>query len=634
MNSRWSPDSSGLESFTSLSFTSPRPAPSPPIQCSSISTPSICTSSSSSLSVYSQQSSSPLSVGFALPPVPPTDCPLHLETDVNGQRQFPCASKNPLPVDHDFVIKLIRYRKNPFTRCTNCAQNGFDCEFSESGVPCPPCAVLGIPDCLHADPEEFLANISERCNGYLLRRRDHIKGLVNDNYVAPSQFQYYFDDACSFIYSAAQGAIDRFAINARATSGLILRGYHTIAASSTDIGFLSRFLSMGNEAQLHPSVTRVVSQRLTALYTIQLDFQSSTLQFQPEQDIVLGLHNTLRTTHYDDPVDQDAFLVSTGRSVLQFRPQITSFASNPDLAECVFALRSQMQQNNTRLTTPPSDVYNAIVLFAGEIVRKRHLLRDRKRAQVSRLSGAAGAAARAQRRDALRHAKKINVVPDDDSVSIPSSDEELDSEDQFVPALPRLLITAPDNDSAPSRSPVPVRLTALLSPLAELESLMFSIRLSSPTIPPPPPPSPNPSLPSLVQIDSPLSDVPPRNDRGWTMIKARTPRRVRVVEPNPRALLRPIPSSIRIPISKSIRNRPPTPRPPLQHSTSGSALQVWKPNSAGFPAHKNISRGKSRPYEHQIPSIPRNPKPRLPKRCFHCLARSHLLASCPLRNIN
>ncbi|KAJ7134178.1 hypothetical protein C8R44DRAFT_729666 [Mycena epipterygia] len=81
-----------------------------------------------------------------------------------------------------------------------------------------------------------------------------------------------------------------------------------------------------------------------------------------EQDAIRLLHKTVRATRYDDPIDQDAFLVASAHSV---------------------------------------------------------------RANSTRLRAEEGAAARAERREALQYAKKKRAPsPDEDTVSIPSNDEE------------------------------------------------------------------------------------------------------------------------------------------------------------------------------------------------------------------
>ncbi|KAJ6592456.1 hypothetical protein B0H19DRAFT_1087868, partial [Mycena capillaripes] len=101
----------------------------------------------------SKSSSSGSSIeGFVLPLIPPLNDPLRVVIDHHGHRQLPRVSGNTLPVDHERVISLSRYQVNVTAKCASCAELAIECEFSESGIPCAPCAVLAIPDCDFADP--------------------------------------------------------------------------------------------------------------------------------------------------------------------------------------------------------------------------------------------------------------------------------------------------------------------------------------------------------------------------------------------------------------------------------------------------------------------------------------------------
>jgi hypothetical protein len=93
---------------------------------------------------------------------------------------------------------------------------------------------------------------------------------------------------------------------------------------------------------------------------------------------------------------------------LSFRAQVVSFAVVPELAECVFTIRSMMHSNNARLGTPLSDAFISLQDFAGEIVRKRQVIHDRKLAQADRARAAEGVAARLEHRAALEHAARVN----------------------------------------------------------------------------------------------------------------------------------------------------------------------------------------------------------------------------------
>ncbi|KAJ7811516.1 hypothetical protein B0H13DRAFT_2383851 [Mycena leptocephala] len=234
---------------------------------------------------------------------------------------------------------------------------------------------------------------------------------------------------------------------------------------------------------------------------------------QSEQTIVRVLHKTILATHYDDPTDQDAFLTISANSLLQLRAQVASFASTPDLSECVFQLRTLIHRNNSLLKAPSNKTLDAITSFAGEIVHKRQLLRERAKASKARASGAMAAAARSERRAALKLAAESAVKPsspDEDAVSIPSSDEEPDS-----PIPPSKNEALPAINTAVSSAPVPVRShTGLISPLSELEGLLLRVQLSAPLAGQlNSPPLSNPSLPDLEPIVSPLSPVVHRNDR-------------------------------------------------------------------------------------------------------------------------
>ncbi|KAJ6498709.1 hypothetical protein DFH09DRAFT_1103070 [Mycena vulgaris] len=166
---------------------------------------------------------------------------------------------------------------------------------------------------------------------------------------------------------------------------------------------------------------------------------------ETEEAAVRALHKSVRAPRYEDPIDQDAFLVAAARSILLFREQVASFALAAELGECVFAIRAQMQVNNTRITTPPDEAFSTISDFASEIARTRTFLRERKRTQTVHLRAEEGAAARAERREALQRAAMLKSrklrSPHEDTVSIPS-----DSETENMPAAPAIEtspVTAP-----------------------------------------------------------------------------------------------------------------------------------------------------------------------------------------------
>ncbi|KAJ7321548.1 hypothetical protein DFH08DRAFT_818410 [Mycena albidolilacea] len=209
---------------------------------------------------------------------------------------------------------------------------------------------------------------------------------------------------------------------------------------------------------------------------------------QSDEAAMRKLHKTIRATRYEDPLDQDAFLVASATSVLEFRAQVASFALIPEVGECVFAIRALLLANNPRLGQSTNEVLSAVQDFAGEIARLRKLFRDRKNAQAERLCAAEGVAARAERRLALEYSAKLEKPEpalDEDVVSIPL-------------AMKGPTLTPPPspmgNNITNLPSDVEVRSAAPLSPLAELDSLMVTLTLSSPSFFPPIPTGPRAGL--------------------------------------------------------------------------------------------------------------------------------------------
>ncbi|KAJ6540940.1 hypothetical protein B0H10DRAFT_2245124 [Mycena sp. CBHHK59/15] len=472
-------------------FSSPRPAPLP-------------TSMSSR--------SSPSPQGFIVPQIPPRDCPLSITIDDAGHRRLPLVSSNPLPPDHERVRKLIRHRLDITAKCANCAELAIDSEFFEAGVPCPPCAVLGIPDCQFADPYDFMMNLRNRRDAHFLHEpRSSVLLFATTNLPLPSS------NASTNMLPHGSTPRHKALLADSCTGRLAFRGYQALAASSTDASLFSRFLAFGHDARIHPSVLRAVADRLQLSTILLTSVQNSSFSSPlcrrlgsqlllpmpsfdaprlslSEEDAVRALHKTVRATRYDDPVDQDTFLVASAHSILQFQEQIASFASSPDLSECVFSIRTGLHQNNSRLeSTTSGDVLIAVSDFAGEIIQE-------------------AAVARAERREALKYAEKKRALsPDEDTVSIPSDDEEPVSNNRPVSLTVEPSSPADGTNTTVVASPV----RALLSPLPELESLMFSIRLTSPALAPPvSPSSPTQSLPDLVPISLPSSESLV-NGRDW-----------------------------------------------------------------------------------------------------------------------
>ncbi|KAJ7738034.1 hypothetical protein DFH07DRAFT_966186 [Mycena maculata] len=580
------PSSNESASSGRSAFCHPRPAPPTPISRSA--TPE----------------------GFVVPRIPPSDDPLIISHDAHGHRQLPRVSNSPLSVEDARVKKLIEYQSVIRPKCSSCAEMAIECSFTEAGIPCPSCAVLGIPDCDWVDPFLLMENLQSCRNRYLRDERDILVKAVEENRLSPSLFEREFNRVQDWFYSGAQGTISRFMINSRATCDLAIRGYRSLAASSVDISMLSRVLSLGAETQIHPLVLQVIAEPISSCLS------------QAGEDVVRKLFKTIRATRYEDPVDQDAFLTASAKTLLSFRPQVTSFATVPALAECVFNLRSMMHSNNSRIPTPISETFIHIQDFAGEIIRKRQLIRERKHAQIDRIRADEGAAARNERRIALEHANRVNsdkamCSPDEDAVSIPSTTDESGGEDP-----------PPKN---PPASPIAVDLTnnpanhqaCHLSPLHELQDCLRSLSLN--TAQPSSrcsPSSQSPSLPDLVPDFTLQRCNLPVKGGGWERgrTKARNHKHnfskaASVVQCHS---LQIVPRPFGLP-----PNRP-------KHNFVDDWL-VSKPNSTASRASKRRYTGNSSHFNN--PNHHRRPVRKNIKHCYHCWATDHLIALCPLREI-
>ncbi|KAF7324414.1 hypothetical protein MVEN_02643900 [Mycena venus] len=225
---------------------------------------------------------------------------------------------------------------------------------------------------------------------------------------------------------------------------------------------------------------------------------------------VRKLRKTVRATQYEDPSDQNLFLIACSNSVLQFRNQVASFALDPEIAECVFGIRARLLANNARLSEPPSEITEAVLDFANDIINKRQFFRDCKHAEESRLRTSEESAVYTERPAVLDYVapqdKQLPHSPVEELVSIPSGSEESSTEDTCVPAPERPLSPVSVNlTTVPSL--IHVRLVVPLSPIPELEGLLFSLTLTAPH--PPSPSSPSPSLPDLVHDFSLTTGHPP-----------------------------------------------------------------------------------------------------------------------------
>ncbi|KAJ7215468.1 hypothetical protein GGX14DRAFT_562680 [Mycena pura] len=343
-----------------------------------------------------------------------------------------------------------------------------------------------------------------------------------------------------------------------------------------------------------------------------------------DEAAILKLLRAVRATQYDDPVDQDEFLVASAKSVLEFRPQVASFAMTPEVGECVSTIRTHMARNNAKLKTPPNDVFADIQDFAGEIVRKRQLFRDRQLAKIEVRRGVEGAAARAERRDALEYAAKIKKsLPDDDAVSIPSSDENSEPPSSIKCSLPTPV-------EKPSNSLPPLQVPTL--PMSELEGLIISLMVGiSSLMPLPSPSSPSQSLPDLVpMVDCLLSSAVPTSGNDWTQMRIADP-------PAPRGRVRghhPPLSPISIP---DVVHLIPRPYSPARLDPNPSFVDVWlasEPNFVDSRVQKNTSSGSfNHSQKSRAAPSKSNAKFWSPKRCFRCADPNHLVQQCPKRRV-
>ncbi|KAF8146199.1 hypothetical protein K438DRAFT_2028373, partial [Mycena galopus ATCC 62051] len=126
--------------------------------------------------------------GFVLPAIPPHNDPLFVVLDLHGHRQLSRLSNTPLHVDDHRVLKLVQDVPVIGQKCYNCAEKAIEYSFMEAGIPCPPCAVLGIPDCRWSDPHWFMKSLHRKCDNYLLEERNELMKSVQENHLTPSLF--------------------------------------------------------------------------------------------------------------------------------------------------------------------------------------------------------------------------------------------------------------------------------------------------------------------------------------------------------------------------------------------------------------------------------------------------------------
>ncbi|KAJ7340620.1 hypothetical protein DFH08DRAFT_1012680 [Mycena albidolilacea] len=336
--------------------------------------------------------------------------------------------------------------------------------------------------------------------------------------------------------------------------------------------------------------------------------------------VVRKLHKTLRATSYEDPVDQETFLVASAKSLVRLRPQVLSFALVSDLGECVFTLRSMLHPFNAPLGTPSGDAYVSIQDFAGEIMMKQQEILDRKLLQAERARAANDAAARLEHQAVLAQAVHVkeHTSPEEDFVSIPSSDE-----DSAGPDPPLLITPAPSPIVTDLTNNTAINQAQILSPLHDLDIHLARLSLGAvPNNPPHSPLSPNLSLPNLVpdfcltRHKLPVKGGALRNERIKAHHKRNAAISVPVVECNTVRLV-------------------PRPFGPLPCSRKLSYVDDWlqsTPRYAASPAPKRKYIGSSKPSANPNRRS-RRPVHKKTKRCYHCAATDHLLALCPFRQL-
>ncbi|KAK7043301.1 hypothetical protein R3P38DRAFT_2883486 [Favolaschia claudopus] len=246
-----SPRSSVLPDYTP--YDSPRAAPRP---LPNVPVSAVPASASSDSTRSSQRAMNP--------PVPARIDPLRVNIDENGHRQLPFVSHNPLHIEHDRVMRLIKYRPVA-AQCSNCSEAGTMCDHKEWGIPCSSCAASGCPDCDYNNPYGFVAILHHYRDGYLHAKHNALRTAVESGQLTPSGFDREYENSVAGFYAAAQGAITRFMLNHRATHDLMVRGIYHIIARCTDTAFLTQLLAVMHD-KLHPAAIQVILDRLNSIY--------------------------------------------------------------------------------------------------------------------------------------------------------------------------------------------------------------------------------------------------------------------------------------------------------------------------------------------------------------------------------
>ncbi|KAJ7448070.1 hypothetical protein B0H11DRAFT_2081777 [Mycena galericulata] len=220
-------------------------------------------------SMASSASSRSTPEGFVIPIVPSSDDdPLVVSYDATGHRVLPSVSDAPLDVLDSRVTRLVQAHPMVIPKCANCAEQGISCSYYEAGVPCPPCTILGIPECDWADPFWVLEHLCRSRDSYFCTERDALVKSVKENRLPVSLFNHEFGIRMSWFYASAQGAINRYMLNSRATRDIGLRGYRALASADTPM--LLRFIALGVETHIHPLILQVVGDRVQDLLASML----------------------------------------------------------------------------------------------------------------------------------------------------------------------------------------------------------------------------------------------------------------------------------------------------------------------------------------------------------------------------
>ncbi|KAJ7838080.1 hypothetical protein B0H14DRAFT_3459692 [Mycena olivaceomarginata] len=153
------------------SFTAPRPAPAPPV------------------SSLGSTNSSPSPEGFIVPHIPPP-------TILSASFAMPGPLAAPPPFGDRRFMSTIAALMRSAAAVPSLASTA---NSARPGLPCPPCNVLGVPDCTFADPDFFMENVGHARDAFLYEERSALCAAVHNNQL-PS-FNREYTKAQSWFYS-------------------------------------------------------------------------------------------------------------------------------------------------------------------------------------------------------------------------------------------------------------------------------------------------------------------------------------------------------------------------------------------------------------------------------------------------